>query len=55
MQEVVIVSAKRTAIGSFMGSLKGVKASELATNVVKAIFDDIGIGGGGNTLSVHYR
>lgn len=50
MQEVVIVSAKRTAIGSFMGSLKGVKASELATNVVKAIFDDIGIGGGA-TLS----
>lgn len=45
MQEVVIVSAKRTAIGSFMGSLKGVKASELATNVVKAIFDDIGGGG----------
>lgn len=46
MQEVVVVSAKRTAIGSFMGSLKGVKASDLATQVVKAIFDDIGGGGG---------
>lgn len=45
MQEVVVVSAKRTAIGSFMGSLKGVKASDLATQVVKAIFDDIGGGG----------
>lgn len=44
MQEVVVVSAKRTAIGSFMGSLKGVKASDLATHVVKAIFDDIGGG-----------
>lgn len=53
MQEVVVVSAKRTAIGSFMGSLKGVKASDLATQVVKAIFDDIG--GGGEAISSNRR
>ncbi|MBO0477724.1 acetyl-CoA C-acetyltransferase [Vagococcus sp. DIV0080] len=34
MKEVVIVSAKRSAIGSFGGSLKGVSAVELGTKVV---------------------
>lgn len=38
MQEVVIVSAKRTALGSFMGSLKNTKAVDLASAVAKAIF-----------------
>lgn len=38
MQEVVIVSAKRTALGSFMGSLKNAKAVDLASAVAKAIF-----------------
>lgn len=38
MQEVVIVSAKRTALGSFMGSLKDTKAVDLASSVAKAIF-----------------
>ncbi len=35
MREVVIVSAKRTALGSFGGSLKGVSAVELGTTVVR--------------------
>ncbi len=43
MQEVVIVSAKRTAIGSFMGSLKSVKAVDLATIVVKNILEETAI------------
>ncbi|HAM62779.1 MAG TPA: acetyl-CoA C-acyltransferase, partial [Erysipelotrichaceae bacterium] len=35
MKDVVIVSAVRTAIGSFGGSLKSVSAVELGTAVVK--------------------
>lgn len=35
MREVVIVSAKRTALGSFGGSLKDVSAVELGTTVVR--------------------
>lgn len=43
MQEVVIVSAKRTAIGSFMGSLKNTRAVELATLVTKQVLKDINL------------
>ncbi|TQR31912.1 acetyl-CoA C-acyltransferase [Campylobacter sp. MIT 99-7217] len=43
MQEVVIVSAKRTAIGSFMGSLKNTKAVDLATIVAKQVLKDINL------------
>ncbi|RDU61700.1 acetyl-CoA C-acetyltransferase [Helicobacter sp. MIT 14-3879] len=43
MQEVVIVSAKRTAIGSFLGSLKNVSATELATIVSKSILEEVGV------------
>lgn len=35
MQEVVIVGAKRTAIGSFLGSLKNTSAVELAEIVAR--------------------
>ena len=35
MSEVFIVGAKRTAIGSFLGTLKDVKSSDLASSVIK--------------------
>lgn len=41
--EVVIVSAVRTAIGSFGGALKGVAATDLATLVVKEAFTRAGL------------
>lgn len=43
MQEVVIVSAVRTAIGSFQGSLKGVKATTLGATVIKEAIARAGI------------
>ena len=42
MNEVVIVSACRTAIGKFMGSLKDVSAKELAITVGKAAIERAG-------------
>ena len=49
MEEVVVVSAKRTAIGSFLGSLKDVSAVDLATACVKSIESQIG--GGQHTIN----
>jgi acetyl-CoA C-acetyltransferase len=43
MKEVVIVSACRTAIGSFGGTLKNVKPAELGATVVKAAVERAGI------------
>ncbi len=43
MQDVVIVSACRTAIGKFMGSLKDVSAVELAITAGKGAIDRAGI------------
>ena len=43
MSEVYIVDAKRTAIGSFMGSLKDFKSSDLASVVLKSIIEGTGI------------
>lgn len=43
MQKVVIVGAKRTAIGSFLGSLKHTSAIDLATAVSVAVLKDLGI------------
>lgn len=43
--EVVVVGAKRTAIGSFLGSLKDTKAVDLATACAKSISAQIGGGG----------
>jgi len=43
MKKVFIISAKRTAIGSFLGSLKDVHASQLGAEVVKAIVEETGL------------
>ncbi|MCK5761346.1 MAG: acetyl-CoA C-acetyltransferase [Candidatus Izimaplasma sp.] len=43
MSKVYIVSAKRTAIGSFLGSLSSVHPAELGITVVKAILDETNI------------
>jgi acetyl-CoA C-acetyltransferase len=40
MKEVYITHAKRTAVGSFLGSLSGVAAPELGANVVRAILEE---------------
>ena len=40
MQEVYITHAKRTAIGSFLGSLSSIPASELGAIVIKAILEE---------------
>ncbi|MCA1750275.1 MAG: acetyl-CoA C-acyltransferase [Cryomorphaceae bacterium] len=43
MKEVVIVSAVRTPIGSFNGSLAGVKATQLGATAIKGALDKAGI------------
>ena len=43
MKEVVIVGAKRTAIGSYGGSLKNVPAKELGAIAIKGAIDQAGI------------
>jgi acetyl-CoA C-acetyltransferase len=43
--EVVIVSAVRTAIGSFNGSLKGISAPELGAIVIKDALEKAGVNG----------
>ncbi|WP_447894458.1 acetyl-CoA C-acetyltransferase [Vreelandella sp. GE22] len=43
MQEVVIVAARRTAVGSFGGSLAGIPASELGSLVIKDILSSTGV------------
>ncbi|QMT41412.1 acetyl-CoA C-acetyltransferase [Neisseria shayeganii] len=43
MKEVVIVAAKRTAIGNFSGSLAGVGAPELGATVIKALLEETGV------------
>jgi acetyl-CoA C-acetyltransferase len=40
MKEVFITHAKRTAVGSFLGSLSQIPAPELGASVIKAILDD---------------
>lgn len=44
-REVVVVSAVRTAIGSFGGSLKDQPPTELATLVVRESLARAGVGG----------
>lgn len=41
--KVYIVAAKRTAIGSMLGSLKDIPAPEMGTTVVKALFEYTGV------------
>ncbi|UYF99562.1 acetyl-CoA C-acetyltransferase [Halomonas sp. GD1P12] len=43
MQEVVIVAARRTAVGSFGGSLAGIPASVLGSYVIKDILASTGV------------
>ena len=40
LREVVIVSAKRTAVGSFQGSLSTIPATKLGSIVIKSILDE---------------
>ncbi len=40
MRNVVIVAAKRTAVGSFLGSLSKIPASELGAIVIKALLEE---------------
>ena len=42
-QDIVIVSAKRTPVGSFQGSLSSISDSELGTIEIKSIIDETGI------------
>lgn len=46
MNEVVIVSAKRTATGAFLGSLSEHSAAELGSRVIRALLKDSGIEAG---------
>src|SRR5690554_7062765 len=43
MQDVVIVAARRTAIGAFGGSLAGIPASDLGALVIKDILASTGV------------
>jgi acetyl-CoA C-acetyltransferase len=43
MKEVVIVAAKRTAIGSFLGSLASISAPRLGKVVIAAVLDAAGV------------
>lgn len=43
MQDVVIASARRTAVGGFGGGLAGVSADTLGTAVIKALLEETGI------------
>ena len=45
MSEVVIVAARRTAVGAFGGSLAGIPASELGAHVIKDILGGTGVAG----------
>jgi len=43
MRDVVIVAAKRTAVGSFGGGLSSLRADQLGSAVIKALLDETGI------------
>jgi len=43
MRDAVIVAAKRTAIGKYMGSLAGVPATALGATVIKALLEETGV------------
>ena len=44
MEDIVIVSAARTAVGKFGGSLAGIPATELGATVIKALLQRSGVG-----------
>lgn len=43
MQDIVIVAARRTAVGNFGGSVAKVSASDLGATVIKALLEDTGV------------
>lgn len=43
MQDIVIVAARRTAVGNFGGSVAKVSASDLGATVIKALLADTGV------------
>ena len=45
MQDVVIVAATRTAIGSFQGSLANVSAVDLGAAVIRQLLEQTGLDG----------
>lgn len=45
MQDVVIVAATRTAIGSFQGSLAAIPAPELGAAVIRRLLEQTGLAG----------
>ena len=45
MQDVVIVAATRTAVGSFQGSLAGISAVDLGAAVIRALLEQTGLDG----------
>ncbi|MDP9900094.1 acetyl-CoA C-acetyltransferase [Variovorax ginsengisoli] len=44
MEDIVIVSAARTAVGKFGGSLAGIPATDLGATVIKALLERSGVG-----------
>ena len=44
MKKVFIISAKRTAIGSFLGTLKDIHAAKLGAVLVKSVLEETGLG-----------
>ncbi len=45
MSDIVVVSAGRTAIGSFMGSLAGMQAADMGALVLRAVLQRAGVAG----------
>ena len=45
MRDVVIVAARRTAIGTFGGGLSCLSADQLGTAVIKALMEETGVAG----------
>ena len=43
MRDVVIVAAKRTAVGSFGGGLSSLSADKLGSAVIKALLEETGV------------
>ncbi|MFL1455177.1 acetyl-CoA C-acetyltransferase [Marinobacter sp. GN3S48] len=46
MRDVVIVAAKRTAVGSFGGGLSSLRADQLGSAVIKALLEETGVPAG---------
>ena len=45
MRDVVIVAAKRTAVGTFGGGLSSLRADQLGSTVIKALLEETGVAG----------